>query len=246
MTLAAQETLIGSAARELVHEDRAEVPLAQQQLRIWERARNLKTLERECDSWVRLGAGVLAWALGVAGAAGGALGLWQGAGGGARSLGLVAGVLLLAAAAALGLSVWRAGRAVVDAFCWWTLLPARVPDPSGTDWGRGAVYDAAQARLFMFRGMRLVRVVLAALAFLAPLVFLLFATGTGDGGQATRFEEPLWPAGQGSSQTVTTLLLFVVSWTAGAITMGGQVRANNANAQRDPVQSAVFRFLRRQ
>jgi hypothetical protein len=223
--------LVSSGARELVSRDLGSLD---PELVLWERERNLKVLDAECGSPVRLLAGVGAWALGLLGAAGLVLAAWSGISIGWRILGLAAGGVLLAAAVLLGRQVWEAGRRVVDAFVWWQLLPTRVSGGLPPQLRSSGLEDAVAARIFMLQGARMVRTIAAALAFLAPLAFLLFATE-----DSPRFDA-LWPAGRGGELLLAMLLVLAVSWTAAAITFGGQLRANWAHSQRDPVQSKIF------
>ena len=243
MTSRRAPILVSPEAAEVLSRDVVGLPVEGQQRLMFERNRVLTVLDAECGSLVRLAVGAVAWLLALAGGAGLCAALWHGAAPPLRLLGLVAGALLLLGATVLGARVWRAGRAVVDAFCWWTLLPLRVPDGSGADWGVSRAYDVVMARVFLFDGRRLPRVVVSALAFLAPFVFLLLATGSGGGpdSQATA----MWPAGQEAALGVATLVVFVSCWAVGAVVGGGQYRANLAHSRRDPVQAAVLGAFRR-
>jgi hypothetical protein len=137
----------------------------------------------------------------------------------------------------LGREVWRAGRRVVDAFCWWTLLPERLPrgGAGADDWRGNPAGDAVEARVFMLQGGRMVRVGLAVVAFLVPLAFLQQAT------QGSPRLPDTWPSDQTSALLVAFFGSAAVSWLAGVLTFGGQVRANSAHARRDPVSGWIRR-----
>jgi hypothetical protein len=226
------DSLVGDEARDLVERDYDAID--PDNLPLWERSKALKLLGRECDSFARLGAGLLAWVLGVGAAAG--LGvvvandvpLWG------RLLGLVAGVGLGAVAFGLGRRVWKAGRRVVDAFCWWTLLPERMPGGgAGVDeWRAEPVRDAVRARVFVFEGWRVLRIVAAVVSILAPLVYL----DTLDRGP--RFS---WYDGQTAALTVFSLLFVAIGFGTGAVLLWGQYRASKAHAERDPIQRWILR-----
>lgn len=224
-------SLVSSEARELVSRD---VDSLDPELVLWERERNLKVLDAECGSPARLLAGIGAWVIGLLGVAGVVLAAWSGIGIGWRVLGLVVGAVLLGLAGWIGRQVWAAGRGVVDAFVWWQLLPTRVSGGLPPPLRSSDLEDAVAARIFMLQGARMVRTAAAALAFLFPFGFLLFATE-----DSPRFDA-LWPSGRGGELLVAVLLGIAVSWTAAAITFGGQLRANWAHSQRDPVQSRIF------
>lgn len=201
---------------------------------LWERARALKVLGTESDSFVRLGAGLVAWLSAVLGGAGLALAVWDAAPVAVRVLGLVVGGALLAAGAVLGRRVWKAGRRVVDAFVWWTLLPERMHGGGVgvDDWRAAPVRDAVQARVFVFQGWRPLRIVLGTLSFFAPLAYaseLEFRAGS----------DP-WVAGQTASLWVFGVVVAATGVIGGVVVMGGQVRANNAHSQRDPVRRRLL------
>lgn len=201
---------------------------------LWERGRALKVLATESDSFVRLGAGLVAWLSAVLGGAGLALAGWDGAPVAVRVLGLVVGGALLAAGAVLGRRVWKAGRRVVDAFVWWTLLPERMHGGGAgvDDWRAAPVRDAVRARVFVFQGWRPLRIVLGTLSFFAPLAYaseLEFRAGTDS-----------WVAGQTVSLWVFGVVVAATGVIGGVVVMGGQVRANNAHSQRDPVQRRLL------
>ena len=226
------DPLVGDEARDLVERDYAAI--APEDLPLWERAKALKLLGRECDSFTRLGAGFLAWILGVGAAAGLAVvvandvPLWG------RALGLIAGVGLGLVAWGLGRRVWKAGRRVVDAFCWWTLLPERMPGGgAGVDeWRAEPVRDAVRARVFVFEGWRALRIAAATVSVLAPIVYL----DTLDRGP--RFS---WYDGQTAALTVFSLLFLVIGIGTGAVLIWGQYRASRAHAERDPIQRWLLR-----
>ena len=125
MNTSSQNHLIGEKAREFV--DRDYDAIAPEDLPLWERPKALKVLGRECDSFVRLGAGLTAWIVGAAGGAALAAVVWSGASIWVRGIALIVAIPLLLGGALLGRMVWQEGRRVVDAFCWWTLLPQRMP-----------------------------------------------------------------------------------------------------------------------
>jgi hypothetical protein len=223
--------LVSPDARELVLRDVSDL---NPELVVWERERNLEALNRECGNLPRLLAGIGAWALAVLGAAGLVLAAWSGTPAVLRVLGLVAGVAVLGVACWLGLAVWRAGRAVVDAYAWWELLPTRLRDGLPPQLDRGPLANAVETRTFMLQGARMVRTGAAALAFLGPFLFLLFATE-----DSPRFDA-FWPSDQGAALLVAVLGLIAVSWTAGVILFGGQWKANLAHSRRDPVQTWIL------
>ncbi|MGH3761698.1 hypothetical protein [Actinophytocola sp.] len=223
--------LVSPVARDLVFRDVAQVNA---ELVIWERERNLETLSRECGSVTRLLVGFLAWALAILGGVGLVLAAWDGVARVSQVLGLVAGLLVLGAALLLGFLVWRTGRAVVDAYCWWELLPSRLRDELSPQLRATTLSDIVETRIFMLRGPRLVRTIVASAAFLGPFVLLLLATE-----DSPRFDA-LWPSGQGPALLVAVLVAFAACWTVGAVVLGGQVRANWAQSQRDPVQSWIL------
>jgi hypothetical protein len=230
-----RDPLVGEEARDLVDRDYAAID--SENLPLWERDRALKVLGRECDSFPRLGAGLLAWVLGVGTAAGLAVAvandvpLWG------RALALVAGAALAVVALSLGRRAWKAGRRVVDAFCWWTLLPERMPGGgAGVEgWRASPVRDAVQARVFVFEGWRVLRTALGSLAFLTPFAVLALLQG------GPRYESPTWVGEQTLAVTVFLLALAAVSFAAGGIVLWGQYRAARAHAERDPIQRWIFR-----
>lgn len=203
---------------------------------LFERQRALAVLAREGDSFTRLIAGTIAWLAAVVGAAGVAYGLWSGAPAWQRVAAPVVGLVLLAGAVVLGRRVWQAGRQVVDAFCAWTLLPERLPEGGAgvDDWRSSPVRDAVQARVFLFRGWRPLRMVLAVAAMLSPLAFIALAL---EGGP--RYQ-PTWQEGQTPAVTVFVLLMAAAGVTAGVIVFGGLFRTNRAQAERDPVQRRLL------
>lgn len=226
--------LVSPRARELVLGASTDDP----QVAVWRRERNLSVLERECGSVRRLAAGIGAWACGVLGVGSMSLSVWHGVSGIVRVLALGAGVAALLLAALLGRRVWQAGRAVVDAYVWWELLPQRLPGGPPPSSGE-ALTAAVETRTFMLRGPRLLRTGLASLAFLAPFVLLLFATQ-----DSPRFDA-LWPADQDAALLVAVIGAAVASWSAGVVVFGGQFRANLAHSQRDPVQNAIVAAVSR-
>lgn len=213
----------------------------EQSRRLPERRRALQVLGAECDSWVRLGAGLLTWLVGVGGTGGLTLAAWHGAPVALRVLGLMVCLVLLGLAARQGRRIWRAGRQVVDAFCWWTLLPERLPGGGEgvPDWGASPMADRLHAQVFIYQGWRPLRILVAVLAFLHPLALLSTATTA-----SPRFDA-FWPAGQGGALAVAVLLLIAIGWTGGVVIMGGQWRANLASSRRDPMQRGILSVLHR-
>ena len=231
--------LVGAEARPYVEEDLGAVPLEEQANRTVQRARAVRVLGRECTSAARAAAGAGAWLVGLAGVAALSYAAWHGGSTGLRLVSAVVGALAVVASVVLGRQVWQAGRRVVDAFCWWTLLPERLPRGGAgvDDWRANPVGDAVEARIFMLQGGRMVRVGLAVVAFLAPLAFLQQAT------QGSPRMPETWPSDQTAALLVAVLGSLVISWGAGALTFGGQVRANSAHARRDPVSGWIKRRL---
>ena len=204
--------------------------------RLPERQRALATLTRAADSPARLAAGLISWVAAVVGAAGLAYALWTSAPLWQRVAAPAAGLALSVLALAAGLQVWRAGRRVVDALCWWTLLPERLPHGGeGVErWRASPVLDAVEARVFLARGWRPVRLLAGAAAFVSPLAFVALALQGGP-----RYT-PTWQDGQGPAVTVFVLLLATAGVVAGTVVLGGLVRANRAQAERDPVQRRLL------
>ncbi|MFJ2977459.1 hypothetical protein ACIPEP_01255 [Curtobacterium sp. NPDC087082] len=198
------------------------------------RNRRLATLSAESDSFARLGWGLLAWGVTVLGVLGLAAALWDGAPAVLRLVGVVVAFAGLGCGALLGRDVWRAGRSVVDAFVAWTLLPERLAQGGAgvADWRADPVRDAVRARVFVFEGWRVLRIVAAVAAFLVTPML-------GDQLQRTPADQQWW-AGQTASVTVFVLGLLVVSMTVVVVLMGGQWRANRAHARRDPVQRRLL------
>jgi hypothetical protein len=226
------ESLVGPEAQDFAGRDYDAVTDDELPQLLWQRARAIKVLGTESDSWARLAAGLLAWLAAVAGGAGLAVGAWAGAPVALRVLGPVAGAALLAFGTVLGRRVWRAGRAVVNAFCWWTLLPERL-DGGGAGvegWRASPARDAVEARVFVFQGWRPLRIVLGVLAFFAPIAW---ADQLDRGGRA-------FYTGQTAALWVFSLVLAVAGVCAGVVVFGGQVRANRAHSQRDPVQRRLL------
>lgn len=232
MKTSSQNPLIGRNAREFVDRDYNAIP--PDGLPIWERPKALKLLAKESDSFVRLGAGLTAWIAGAAGGAALAAVVWAGAPVWVRAVALLAAILLLAGAARLGRQVWQAGRQVIDAFCWWTLLPERLPDGGVgvEDWRAAPVSDAVEARVFIFGGWRVVRIILSALSFVAPLTFL----NSLDSGP--RFD---WYDGQSATLAVFSVVLVIIGFSSAAVLSWGQFRASRAHAERDPIQRWLLR-----
>jgi hypothetical protein len=226
--------LIGDDARPYVDRDLAALLPEQAVGVLWERNRALKELEREADSWTRLLLGSAAWLLAVLGGAGLARAGWQGAP--ARGAGLLLGVGLLGAGGALGVRVWRAGRCVVSAYVGWTLLPERLPGGGAgvENWRSSPFLDAVEARLFVFRGWRALRIGLAALAALSPTAFWRLAVQDGPRFQTT------WHEGQPFALAVLMITLTAAGLTAAVVLMSGQVRASFAHSQRDPIQRRLL------
>lgn len=223
--------LVGTDARRWIDRARSAPrdPQAQVDL-VWERQRAVRALERESDSFARLLAGVAAFALWCLALAALAAAVWGGAPGPVR----VAGGLLAPVAGALavlgGLAVWRAGREVVSAYCWWTLLPERLPEGVGvTGWRDDAVRDAVLARVFVFSGWRPLRIALGAAAALAPAAFVALAV---EGGPRYR---PTWHEGQDTALAVVVIGLVLAGLTTAGVVLGGQTRAAAAHSERDPV-----------
>jgi hypothetical protein len=227
-------TFVGADAQPFL--DRHDVTGDDAAALLFDRHRALAVLTREGDSFVRLAAGTVAWLAGVVGGAGLAFGLWSGAPAWQRVAAPIGGLVVATAAVALGLRVWRAGREVVDAFCWWTLLPERLPEGgAGVEgWRSSPVRDAVQARVFLFRGWRPLRLLLSVVAVLSPLAFIMLAL---EGGP--RYT-PTWQDGQGPAVTVFVMALAVAGSAAGIVAFGGLFRMNRAQAQRDPVQRRLL------
>ncbi len=229
--------LVGEEARAYVEEDLGAVPLEEQANRTVQRARAVRVLGRETTSPLRAAVGVGAWLVGLVGVAALTYAAWHGGSVALRLVSAVVGVAAVAGSVLLGHQVWRAGRRVVDAFCWWTLLPERLPQggAGADDWRASPVGDAVEARIFMLQGGRMVRVGLAVVAFLAPLTLLQQAT------QGSPRLPDTWPSDQTAALLVAVLGSLAISWPAGALTFGGQVRANSAHARRDPVSGWIKR-----
>ncbi len=229
--------LVGEEARPYVDEDLAVVPLEEQANRTVQRSRAVRVLGRESTAATRAAAGAAAWLAGMLGVAALAYAAWHGASVGLRLVSAVAGAAAVLGSVLLGREVWRAGRRVVDAFCWWTLLPERLPrgGAGADDWRGNPAGDAVEARVFMLQGGRMVRVGLAVVAFLVPLAFLQQAT------QGSPRLPDTWPSDQTSALLVAFFGSAAVSWLAGVLTFGGQVRANSAHARRDPVSGWIRR-----
>jgi hypothetical protein len=227
--------LVGGAAREYVVA--ADTPVGAFDAPLWQRSRALRALTAEADSFSRLGAGLLAWLVGVGATACLGAAFWHGAPAVVRVPAAVGAVLLAYAAARIGRTTWLSGRAVVDAYSWWTLLPERVPGGGAgvEDWRARPVRDAVQARVWVFQGWRPLRIGLAALAFLSPFAFLALGV---EGGP--RYQ-PTWDEGQGTTVLVVTLGLLVTGWVAGATVLWGQFRMSRAHAERDPIQRWILR-----
>lgn len=204
-------------------------PQAQVDL-VWERSRALRALERESDSFLRLGAGLAAFALWCLALAGLAAALWDGAAVGVRVVGGLVAAAAGVAAVLGGLAVWRAGRAVVTAYCWWTLLPERLPEGVAVaGWRDDAVRDVVLARVFVFSGWRPLRIGLGAAAALAPAAFVALAV---EGGP--RYT-PTWHEGQGAALTAVVVGLVIAGLMTAAVVLGGQFRAAAAHSERDPI-----------
>ena len=231
--------LVGEEARPYLDEDLAAVPLEEQANRTIQRSRAIKVLGGESTSALRAAVGTGAWLVGLAGVAALSYAAWHGGSGALRLVSAVVGVAAVAGSVVLGRQVWQAGRRVVDAFCWWTLLPERLPHGGAgvDDWRANPVGDAVEARIFMLQGGRMVRVGLAVVAFLAPLAFLQQATAG-----SPRMPET-WPSDQTAALLVAVLGSVAISWLAGVLTFGGQVRANSAHARRDPVSRSIKRRM---
>lgn len=225
-------TLIGESARPLVERDYESIAPAE--LPLWERAQALKVLGRESDSWTRVAAGLAAWVGGVASAAALVTVISNDAQLWLRLVCLVVGVALALGSWRLGRRVWQAGRRVVDAFCWWTLLPERMPEGgAGVEgWRDSPARDATAARVFVFDGLRVVRIVLAALSAFAPLLFL----DSLDRGPRFGFYD-----GEGLALTLFSLALLAIGLGTAAVLLWGQYRAAKAHAERDPIQRWILR-----
>ena len=223
--------LISPAA--LPHVVRAESALASDDptggAPLWDRSRAIATLDPELSSPVRLGAGLVAWLLGVGGVAGLAAAAWHGHPLVLTLLLLVAGLGCLVGAVLVGRQVVDAGRRVVAAYSWWQVLPRLVADREGTatDWGASEVENAVETRAWILHPRRFVLGALAAGAFLAPLVLLDTAT--------SRHSTHHWPEDQTLSLTVAVLGGLAVSWRAGCALFRTLSRAAGAQGQKDPV-----------
>lgn len=231
MTDTTRWTLVGAPAQAYLEPAEAEPATL-----LPRRPEALRVLATESDSWVRLGVGLAAWLLGVAGGAALAASLWSETPVWARVAALVAAAVLLLTAVRLGRKVWQAGRQVVDAYCWWTLLPERLAGGGAgvDDWRASPFTDAVEARVFVYRGWRVLRIVLATLSVFAPLVFLISLE------DSPRFQ-PTWHHGEAPAVTAFALVLAAVGLTAGSILMWGQYRAARAHAERDPIQRWILR-----
>lgn len=224
--------LIGEPARALVERDYDSIP--PDELPLWERAQALKVLGRESDSWTRIAAGSAAWLGGVASAAALAVVVSRDAPMWFRAACLLVGLVLGFVSWRVGVAVWREGRRVVDAFCWWTLLPERMPGGgAGVDgWRASPAMDATAARVFVFDGLRVVRIVLAALSAFVPLVFFDSLD------RGPRFG---WYDGEGLALTVFSLALLAIGLGTACVLLWGQYRAARAHAERDPIQRWILR-----
>lgn len=205
------------------------------------RPRALRCLDPELTSGRRLGQGALAWVTGVAAGAGLTASAWSGAAPALRIGGLVLGVALAVGAVMLGLRVRAAGRRVVDAFCWWSVLPRLVAHAEGrtTDWavggGTSGVEAAVEARTWYLHPRRYLAAGLAALGGLAPLILLRLVTDA-----EGRFAD-VWPADQDAALFVAFVGLAVPSWYAAAALFRTTSRAGSAQAQKDPVTPRLLR-----
>lgn len=226
------DTFIGPTATEFTDREYAEISAAE--LPIWERPKALKVLAKESDSFLRLGAGLLAWLMVVIGGFGLAVAVAGGAPLWLRAIGIIAAVPLIAGGVLLGHRVWRAGKRVFDAYCWWMLLPESMSQGgAGVEgWRAAPVRDAIQARVFLFEGWRFAKIVVATFAFMCPILFL---ASLDDGAQMD------WYAGQTLSLTVFAVALIFASFCAGIAMFGGVFRANRAHSERDPVQRKLLR-----
>lgn len=226
--------LIGDDARDVLAQDVTRLSPYDAQNALAYRNRRLATLSAESDSFVRLGWGLLAWAVAVVGLLGAAAAVWAGLAVPVRVVGAVVAVAGLGVGVVLGRDVWLAGRAVVDGFVAWTLLPERLAQGGAgvPDWRAEPVRDAVRARVFVFEGWRTLRIVVAVAAFLVgPMV--------GDQLQRTPAEDAWW-SGQPAAVAVFIVGLLAVSLTATVVLMGGQWRANRAHSQRDPIQRKLL------
>lgn len=138
--------------------------------------------------------------------------------------------------ARVGRDVWRAGRRVVDAFVWWTLLPERLPGGGDgvPDWRASPLHDAVQARLFVWTGARWLRIALGALVATVPPAFA--STLEHD----PELRNPPWQEWPDGWLAVFTVLLLAISWTCTWVVLGGQWRAARAATRRDPVQRRLL------
>lgn len=206
-----------------------------------ERARALRVLDAELVAPRRLAAGAAAWAGGVAAGSGGVLAAWEGLPSAARIAGAVLGVVLALGAVRLGRQVRTVGRAVVDAFCWWSVLPRLVAHAEGraTDWtpggGTSGVEAAVEARTWYLHPRRYLAAGLAALGGLAPLILLRLVTDA-----EGRFAD-VWPDDQDAALLVAFVGLAVPSWYAAAALFRTTSRAGSAQAQKDPVTQRLLR-----
>lgn len=224
--------LIGREARALVARDVDAI--APEELPLWERARSLTILRRECDSWTRLAAGVAAWLAAVMGVAALATVVSHDAPWWLRVAALLAGALVLGFAVPTGLAAWRAGRRVVDAYCWWTLLPERMPGGGAgvEQWRADPLRDAVEARTFVFEGARVVRIGASAVSALAPLTFL---------DVLDRGPRPTWWDGETLALTLFSIGFVAIGLGTAAVVIWGQFRAARAATERDPVQRWLLR-----
>lgn len=206
---------------------------------MWQRARAVKVLDAELASPARVSVGLACWLLALVGGAGLVVATWHGAPWLLRVVGVVVAVALLGPAFRWGRTVRRAGRRVVDAFTWWTLLPDRLPEGRPNQRGGSAMVEAAQARAWYLHPRRLGRATVASLAFLAPLVFLMSMTN-----EEVRWEWT-WPSDQTLALAVAFAAVAVPSWYAGAATASGLARAGSAQGQRDPLTRALVGRSRR-
>ncbi len=90
---------------------------------------------------------------------------------------------------------------------------------------------AVGARVFLFRGWRLV---VSVAAIVSPLAFVVLAL---EGGP--RYQ-PTWQDGQGPAVAVFVLVLAIAGIAAGVAVFGGLFRMNRAHAERDPVQRRLL------
>ncbi|GAA4118079.1 hypothetical protein GCM10022215_19260 [Nocardioides fonticola] len=205
---------------------------------LMQRARAISVLDAELVQPRRLAVALLAWVMAIGAAALLTVVAWEGVALPVRIVALVGGSGLLAIAAVLARRVRYIGRRVVEAYCWWSVLPRLIAGAEGTaeSWGGSAVRNAVEARAWYVHPRRYLSAALAAAGLLAPLILVRLATAE------RTTSEVLWPPVQGQALAVAFVGVALPSWYAAGALFRDMSRAGSAQAQKDPV---TRRFLHR-